>query len=111
MASKSAAARRPAGSRKIIVRKISDEDLRLSLKQGLDDFRDLRGDIFFAGLIYTFIGIAAVVMTNNGPLVPFLFPIVAGVGLARAGRRGRLLRTRPPPRERPGSRTGSTSST
>jgi len=81
MASKSMAASRPARSRKIIVRKISDEDLRLSLKQGLDDFRDLRGDIFFAGLIYTFIGIAAVVMTNNGPLVPFLFPIVAGVGL------------------------------
>lgn len=81
MASNSMAARRPASSRKIIVRKISDEDLRLSLKQGLDDFRDLRGDIFFAGLIYTFIGIAAVVMTNNGPLVPFLFPIVAGVGL------------------------------
>jgi uncharacterized membrane protein len=81
MASKSIPARRPASSRKIIVRKITDEDLRLSLKQGLDDFRDLRGDIFFAGLIYTFIGIAAVVMTNNGPLVPFLFPIVAGVGL------------------------------
>jgi uncharacterized membrane protein len=81
MASKSMAARRPASSRKIIIRKIGDEDLRLSLKQGLDDFRDLRGDIFFAGLIYTFIGIAAVVMTNNGPLVPFLFPIVAGVGL------------------------------
>ena len=81
MASKSMAAGGPARSRKIIVRKISDEDLRLSLKQGLDDFRDLRGDIFFAGLIYTFIGIAAVVMTNNGPLVPFLFPIVAGVGL------------------------------
>ena len=81
MASKSIAARRPASSRKIAVRKISDEDLRLSLKQGLDDFRDLRGDIFFAGLIYTFIGIAAVVLTNNGPLIPFLFPIVAGVGL------------------------------
>jgi uncharacterized membrane protein len=81
MASKSMAASHPARSRKIIIRKISDEDLSLSLKQGLDDFRDLRGDIFFAGLIYTFIGIAAVVITNNGPLVPFLFPIVAGVGL------------------------------
>ena len=82
MASNPAAARRrSASSRKIAVRKISDEDLRLSLKQGLDDFRDLRGDIFFAGLIYTFIGIAAVVLTNNGPLIPFLFPIVAGVGL------------------------------
>jgi uncharacterized membrane protein len=76
-----ASARRPSRSRKIVVRKISNEDLRLSLRQGLDDFLDLRGDLFFAGLIYTVIGIAAVVMTNNGPLVPFLFPILAGVGL------------------------------
>ena len=81
MASRSIPARRPARSRTIPVRKISDEDLRLSLKQGLDDFLDLRGDIFFAGLIYTFIGIAAVVMTTSGPLMPFFFPVVAGVGL------------------------------
>jgi uncharacterized membrane protein len=82
MASKSiAAGRGPARSRKITIRKITDEDLRASLRQGLDDFLDLRGDLFFAGLIYTVIGIAAVVMTNNGPLVPFLFPILAGVGL------------------------------
>src|SRR3954471_6039294 len=81
MASKSIAARRPASSRKIAVRKINDEDLRLSLKQGLDDFLSLRGDLFFAGLIYTVIGIAAVVMTTNGPLMPFFFPVVAGVAL------------------------------
>ena len=41
----------------------------------------MRGDIFFAGLIYTLIGIAAVVMTTNQPLMPFFFPVVAGVGL------------------------------
>ena len=41
----------------------------------------MRGDIFFAGLIYTLIGIAAVVMTTNRPLMPFFFPVVAGVGL------------------------------
>ena len=81
MASESIAAARPSRSRKIAVRKISDEDLRASLRQGRDDFLDLRGDLFFAGLIYTLIGIAAVVMTSNGPLIPFLFPIVAGVGL------------------------------
>ena len=81
MASNPIADRRPASSRKIPVRKISNEDLRLSLRQGLDDFRDLRGDVIFAGLIYTFIGIAAVVMTTNGPLMPFFFPVVAGVGL------------------------------
>ena len=75
------AARRPARSRKIVVRKIGDEDVRASLRQGLDDFLAMRGDIFFAGLIYTVIGLAAVVMTANKPLIPFFFPEVAGVGL------------------------------
>ena len=81
MASKTAAARRPTRSKLIPVRKISDEDLRWALKQGLEDFNALRGDLVFAGLIYTFIGLAAVVMTTNGPLMPFFLPVVAGVGL------------------------------
>jgi uncharacterized membrane protein len=70
-----------ARSVQIPIRKITDQDLRLSLRQGLSDFGAMRGDIVFAGLIYTFIGIAAVVMTTNGPLIPFFFPVVAGVGL------------------------------
>ena len=65
----------------IPVRRITEEDLRHSLRQGLDDFKELRGDLVFAGLIYTFIGLAAVVMTTNGPLMPFFFPVVAGVAL------------------------------
>src|SRR3954468_6437522 len=72
------------GSRKaaeIPVRKIGMEDLSLSLRQGLDDFLTFRGDIVFAGLVYTVIGIAAVVMTTSRPLMPFFFPVVAGVGL------------------------------
>lgn len=73
----SRASRKPA----IPVRNVTDEDLRWALRAGLDDFREMRGDIVFAGLIYTLIGIAAVVMTTNGPLIPFFFPIVAGVGL------------------------------
>jgi uncharacterized membrane protein len=81
MATQTMSASRPSRSKQISVRKISNEDLRLSLKQGLEDFRDLRGDIFFAGLIYTLIGIAAVVMTTSRPLIPFFFPVVAGVGL------------------------------
>ena len=79
MATQTMSASRPSRSKQISVRKISNEDLRLSLKQGLEDFRDLRGDIFFAGLIYTLIGIAAVVMTTSRPLIPFFFPVVAGV--------------------------------
>jgi uncharacterized membrane protein len=74
---------RPSARRaaKIPIRQISDEDLRIALRQGLDDFLDLRGDLFFAGLIYTLIGLAAVVMTTNMPLLPFFLPVVAGVGL------------------------------
>src|SRR5690242_5324052 len=65
----------------IPVRKIGHEDLSISLRQGLDDFLTFRGDIVFAGLVYTVIGIAAVVMTTSMPLMPFFFPVVAGVGL------------------------------
>src|SRR3954447_7982368 len=71
----------PRSAAEIPVRQITDDDLRIALRQGLDDFLDLRGDLFFAGLIYTLIGLAAVVMTANMPLVPFFFPVVAGVGL------------------------------
>jgi uncharacterized membrane protein len=79
MATKSAAARRH--STLIPVCKISDDDLRQSLRQGFEDFRDLRGDLVFAGVIYTVIGLAAVVMTTSAPLMPFFLPVVAGVGL------------------------------
>ena len=72
------AARRAA---KDPVRQITDDDLKIALRQGLDDFNDLRGDLFFAGLIYTLIGVAAVAMTTTMPLLPFFYPVVAGVGL------------------------------
>jgi uncharacterized membrane protein len=72
---------RSAKAAKIPVRKISNEDLRVALRMGLDDFLTFRGDIVFAGLVYTVIGLAAVVMTTSAPLMPFFFPVVAGVGL------------------------------
>ena len=65
----------------IPVRNITDEDLRFALRQGFDDFKTFRGDVVFAGLIYTVIGLAAVVMTTSMPLMPFFLPVVAGVGL------------------------------
>lgn len=65
----------------IPVRTINNDDLRASLRQGLDDFLTFRGDLIFAGLVYTVIGIAAVVMTTSKPLMPFFLPVVAGVGL------------------------------
>jgi uncharacterized membrane protein len=74
-------ASRSSRTKQIPVRTITDDDLRWSLRQGWEDFRDLRGDLVFAGLIYTLIGIAAVVMTTSAPLMPFFYPVVAGVAL------------------------------
>ena len=71
----------PRSANDLAVRKISHEDLSIALRQGLDDFLTFRGDIVFAGVIYTVIGLAAVVMTTSMPLMPFFFPVVAGVGL------------------------------
>ncbi|MEA3067854.1 MAG: hypothetical protein QOK41_1261 [Sphingomonadales bacterium] len=80
-ASTTAASSRTRRKASAAVRKISNQDLRFALRQGLDDFLTFRGDIVFAGLVYTLIGVAAVVMTTSAPLVPFFFPVVAGVGL------------------------------
>jgi len=65
----------------IPIRDITHEDLSIALRRGLDDFLTFRGDIAFAGLVYTIIGIAAVVMTTSKPLMPFFFPVIAGIGL------------------------------
>jgi len=71
----------PAKVKPIHVRTITDDDLRWSLRKGWEDFGELRGDLVFAGLIYTLLGLAAVVMTTSRPLMPYFFPVVAGVAL------------------------------
>jgi uncharacterized membrane protein len=81
MATKSIARGGPRKAASVPIRNITHEDLSIALRQGLDDFLTFRGDIVFAGLVYTVIGIAAVVMTASAPLMPFFFPVVAGVGL------------------------------
>ena len=81
MATKTIARGAPRKAAKVPIRKITHEDLSISLRQGLDDFLTFRGDIVFAGLIYTVIGVAAVIMTTSGPLMPFFMPVVAGVAL------------------------------
>jgi uncharacterized membrane protein len=80
MATDTLAARSRDKRLSIPVRRITDEDLRLSLRQGLDDFLAMRGDLIFVGLLYPLLGIAAALFTSQGAL-PFFLPIVAGVGL------------------------------
>ena len=81
MATKPLSASSPQRHKAIPVRRIGSGDIRSSLRQGLDDFRAMRGDLIFVGLLYPLLGIAAAVMATNGPLMPFFVPIVAGVGL------------------------------
>jgi uncharacterized membrane protein len=81
MATQTMSASRAARKLPIPIRRITNDDLRFALKQGYEDFGDLRGDLVFAGLIYTVIGLAAVVMTTSKPLMPFFLPVVAGVAL------------------------------
>jgi uncharacterized membrane protein len=81
MATPLPAARMRSRSKQIPVRKISDDDLRFALREGHADFQAMRGDVVLGGLIYTLIGIAAAVMTTNGPLMPFFFPVMAGIAL------------------------------
>ena len=80
MATDTLAARNRKERTEIPVRNITSEDLRISLRQGLDDFLEMRGDLIFVGLLYPLIGILAAVFTTQGAL-PFFLPIVAGVGL------------------------------
>lgn len=65
----------------IPVRKISAQDLRISLRDGWADFMAMRGDLIFLGLLYPLIGIVAATITVGGTLLPLFFPIAAGISL------------------------------
>jgi uncharacterized membrane protein len=65
----------------IPVRKITAEDLRISLRDGWNDFLEKRGDLIIAGLIYPLIGLIAAAVTLGGTLLPLFFPIAAGISL------------------------------
>ena len=70
-----------SASGKIPVRKITVADTNAALREGWADFMAMRGDIMFAALLYPLIGLVAATAIVGGPLVPLLFPIIAGVGL------------------------------
>ena len=64
------------------VRRITTADLDTALRQGWKDFRERRGDLLFIGLLYPVICLVAVYVTLNEPLLPILFPLVAGLSIA-----------------------------
>ncbi|TPG38270.1 DUF2189 domain-containing protein [Sphingomonas koreensis] len=64
------------------IRHIGANDLRWALSEGWKDFRAKRGDLIFVGLLYPLICLIAVVLTFNDPLLPLLFPVIAGLSIA-----------------------------
>ncbi len=64
------------------VRQLTTSDLSWALAEGWKDFREKRGDLIFAGLLYPLICLVAAVVTLNEPLLPLFFPLVAGLSIA-----------------------------
>lgn len=64
------------------VRKISSDDLSWALNEGWKDFKAKRGDLVFIGVLYPLVCLIAIVFTFNDPLLPLLFPLVAGLSIA-----------------------------
>jgi len=71
----------PARPGALPVRRIGADDLRLSLRQGLEDFREKRGDLLVAGLLYPLIGIFTAVAMLGGNVLHLFFPVAAGIAL------------------------------
>ncbi len=65
----------------IPVRKISSEDLKLSLREGWKDFLSMRGDLIFVGLLYPLVGTITTAVTLGYDLWQLFFPIAAGISL------------------------------
>lgn len=64
------------------VNTITTSDLNWALAQGWRDFTAKRGDLIVAGLLYPLICFIAIFATLNEPLLPLLFPLVAGLSIA-----------------------------
>ncbi len=64
------------------IRRIGSADINWALAEGWKDFQAKRGDLIVVGLLYPLICLVAVVLTLNEPLLPLLFPLVAGLSLA-----------------------------
>lgn len=75
------AAAMPFAEPRAEIRTITSADLNWALAEGWRDFRAKRGDLIFAGVLYPVICLLAIVMTINGPLLPLLFPLVAGASI------------------------------
>ncbi|TPG12005.1 DUF2189 domain-containing protein [Sphingomonas oligophenolica] len=81
MTTQSAAAM-PIASEVPEIRQLSSADLDWALRRGWKDFTERRGDLLFIGLLYSLVCLLAVYVALNQPLLPLLFPLVAGLSIA-----------------------------
>lgn len=71
-----------AGAREAApVNTIGVADLRWSLAEGFRDFREKRGDMIIAGMLYPLIGFGTAALTLGTSRLHLLFPLLAGISL------------------------------
>jgi uncharacterized membrane protein len=63
------------------IRRISVDDLRRALRQGLDDFLSQPSHLVFIGLIYPVVGLCLAYWASNADLLPLLYPLMSGFAL------------------------------
>lgn len=64
-----------------IIHRINADDLHWALRRGWDDFQAKRGDLIFVSFIYPLIGLITGAIALDSKLLPYLFPIVAGISI------------------------------
>jgi uncharacterized membrane protein len=60
---------------------MTNNDIRFALRQGWEDFEEVRSDVMFICLIYPVVGLLLVGVGFNANLLPLLFPVAAGFAL------------------------------
>ena len=88
----------------VVIRRITVQDLRASLREGVADFLAGRTDAVFLCLMYPLAGLVLSRLVIGGGLLPLLFPLVAGFALV-----GPLLATGMYQMSRVRERTGQAS--
>jgi uncharacterized membrane protein len=63
------------------IRRIGLHDLRDALARGWEDFTATPTQLIFLGIIYPLVGLIAARAAAGGPLLPLLYPMVAGLSL------------------------------
>ena len=63
------------------IRRISMDDVWLSLRQGFADFEAYRSDVIFLCATYALVGLVLARIALGGDLLPLLFPLASGFAI------------------------------